>query len=92
MAYECSDLFRFLPQNKPQSSRPQTQGRDCSADVCNPSIRRCPGRRACQACVPGFVPVLAQITRGRIHRVADGVSGNQKLYSPVLLPAGGVVV
>src|SRR5580704_17000174 len=37
------------------------------------------------------IPLL-QASRSRIDRVADGVAGHKKLHSPVLLPAGGVIV
>ena len=35
---------------------------------------------------------LLQASCGRVDRVADGFAGHEKFHSPVLLPAGGVIV
>ena len=35
---------------------------------------------------------LAQASRGRIERFADGFAGNEQFNSPVLLTAGGIIV
>ena len=35
---------------------------------------------------------LLQASSGRVDRIADGVAGYEKFHSPVLLPAGGVIV
>ena len=36
--------------------------------------------------------LLAQASCGRVNRAAYGFAGNEKFNSPILLPAGGVIV